>query len=410
MEFEGSKLSRESKLKLYIAEAGEILSGEATDIYFARTKEILEAKGYSEVKVRMEFHAYSLPKGYKWAVFAGLEEALRILEGKQVDVWALPEGTVFREHVPLMVIEGKYSEFGVFETPILGVLRHATSMATKAARIKKLARNKTVLFFGLRCIHPALFPMADKYAYMGGCDGVSGVLAEKYIGVKPMGTMPHALILVMGGQEEAWKAFDEVMPPEVPRIALADTLDDEREEALRAARLLGERLYGVRFDTPSSRRGDMKKIVEEARWTLDLNGYTHVKIFVSGGVGEKEIVELRSVADGFGVGTSIAFPKSVDLSADIVEVFKGGKWIPFSKKGKWPGMKQAFRCKLHLEEYEVKPFNSRAPKCRLCRGDMEPLLKLYLKNGELVEGLPSLESIREYVLQQLNKLSEPEPL
>ena len=396
--------------KLYIADLKEITSGKATDIYFERTKEILEKKNMSYIKVRMEVHAYSLPKGYEWAVFAGLEEALSILEGKPVNVWALPEGTVFKEYVPIMTIEGKYVDFGVLETALLGVLRHETSIATKAARVKKLARDKSVLFFGLRSLHPAIFPMADRAAYIGGCDSVSGVLAEKYLGLKPVGTMPHALILVLGNQVDAWKAFDEIMPPEVPRIALADTLDDERDEALMAARCLKERLYGVRFDTPSSRRGNMKEIVKEARWTLNIHGFNNVKIFVSGGVGEKEVVTLRDVADGFGVGTSIAFPKSIDLSADIVEVDRGDGWKPESKRGKWPGMKQAYRCKDHILNIKVLPWNSKAPRCEICGAIMEPLQKMYIKDGKLIETLPSINDIRAYVIEQLNKLPEPEPI
>jgi len=95
----------------------------------------------------------------------------------------------------------------------------------------------------------------------------------KYLGLKPQGTMPHALIIAFGNQVEAWKAFDEVIEPDVPRIMLVDTFYDERIEALMAAQTLGERLHGVRLDTPSSRRGNMKQIVEEVRWTLDIHGY-----------------------------------------------------------------------------------------------------------------------------------------
>ncbi|HDD25571.1 MAG TPA: nicotinate phosphoribosyltransferase, partial [Acidilobales archaeon] len=60
--------------KLYIASEDEILSGEVTDIYFIRTKEILKKYDLDKVKVRVEVHA-SLPKGYEWGVFTGLEEA-----------------------------------------------------------------------------------------------------------------------------------------------------------------------------------------------------------------------------------------------------------------------------------------------------------------------------------------------
>ncbi|MCE4621057.1 MAG: nicotinate phosphoribosyltransferase, partial [Desulfurococcales archaeon] len=241
--------------RLYAAMPDEIVSGFITDVYFERTKRIIESKGLENVRVRMEIHVYNLPKGYDWAVFAGLEEALAILEGKPVDVYSIPEGTVFGPKEPLMMIEGRYVDFGVLETALLGVLRFSTSIATKAARVKLVAGDKTVLYFGLRALHPAVAPAADRAAYIGGVDGVSGLASRKYLGVEPRGTMPHALIILFGDQVEAWKAFRDVVGNEAPVIALVDTFWDEREEALLAARELGEDLVGVRLDTPSSRRG-----------------------------------------------------------------------------------------------------------------------------------------------------------
>ena len=391
----------ESRPRLYVAAPEDIVSGKVTDIYFRRTREILERKGLCNVEVRAEFHAYSLPKGYEWAVFAGLEEALAILEGKRVNVYAAPEGAIFKPTYPLMVIEGPYCEFAELETALLGVLRHETSIATKAARVKAAAKGKIVLFFGLRALHPAVAPMADRAAYIGGVDGVAGSFSKEYIGVEPSGTMPHALIIVFGDPAEAWKAFDEVMPPEVPRIALVDTFYDERYEALLAARTLGGKLFGVRLDTPSSRRGNMRKIVEEVRWTLDLHGYKDVKIVVSGGLDEEQVSELADVADAFGVGTSIAFPPSVDISMDIVEVKRSDRWVPISKRGKLPGMKQWYRCSIR-EEY-ILPWNAEPPSCR--RGDRaKPMLELVLENGKLVKSLPTPSEIRNFVMSQLKDL------
>lgn len=390
-----------SKPRLYIASKEEIIAGSITDIYFRRTRKILEAKGKCDTMVRAEFHSYSLPKGYEWAVFAGLEEALAILEGRNVDVYAMREGTIFLPREPLMVIEGPYCEFVELETAILGVLRHETSIATKAARIRLAAGDKTVLFFGLRSLHPALAPMADRAAYIGGLDGVSGTEAEEYLGLRPQGTMPHALVIVFGDPHEAWKAFDEVVEEDVPRIMLVDTFFDERYEALEAAKLLGKRLYGVRLDTPGSRRGNMKRIVEEVRWTLDLHGFNHVKIIVSGGLDENSVTELRDIADGFGVGTSIAFPPSVDISMDIVEVYdeERGVWIPRTKRGKLPGMKQVYQCG-RLFDRRIVPWGQPPPGCEKPR----PLLEKVINKGRIVVELPSVNDIRSYVLDQLKEL------
>ncbi len=388
--------------RLYQSSPGEVLAGEATDVYFQRTRRLVEKRGLGGVRVRMEVHAYSFPRGYEWAVFAGLEEALAVLSGRDVTVWSLPEGTVFRRKQPVMIIEGRYSEFAELETAFLGVLRFSTSLATKAARIRLAAgRDKTVLFFGLRALHPAVYPAADRAALIGGLDGVSGVLSKRYLGVEPRGTMPHALIIVFGDQVEAWKAFAEEYSGEAPAIALVDTFYDERVEALMAARSLGERLAGVRLDTPGSRRGRMRDIVEEVRWALDLEGYRHVKIFVSGGIDEEQVRELRDVVDGFGVGTSIANAPSVDLSADIVEVDRGGGWERVAKRGKLPGAKQLYRCSLQ-EDY-VLPWGAEPPRCRN-GGEPRAMLVKYMEAGRLVRPLPRVEEIRSYVLSQLEEL------
>ncbi len=395
-------------MRFYTANEDEIVEGKATDVYFLRTEKILREKGLANIKVKMEFHSHNLPKGYKWAIFSGLEEVLRVLEGKPVNVWALPEGTVFKSQEPLMIIEGKYADIATLETPLLGILRHYGSISTAAARIKRIVGDKTVLFFGLRALHPVLQPMADRAAYIGGLDGVSGVLSEKYLGLKPMGTMPHALIIVFGKHEEAWKAFDEVMPEDVPRIALVDTFYDEREESLMAARLLKEKLYGVRLDTPSSRRGSMLEIAREVRWTLDIHGFKHVKIFISGGINEENIKVLKEVADGFGVGTSIAFPKSIDISADVVEVFRNDKWEFIAKRGKLPGAKQLHVCPNHIDERKISLLSEEKEfTCSKCGSTLKPVMVKYIDQGKLVRKLPKLSDIRKYVLNQIFKLPEP---
>ncbi len=390
-------------MRLYIASNDDILQGRVTDVYFVRTKEILIKKGLSDVRVRMEFHVNGVPKGYEWVVYSGLEDALKILSQRPVNVYSLPEGTLIPSNhpVPLMVVEGRYVDFVELETAVLGILRHSTSVSTKAARIKRLGMDKKFIFFGLRSAHPALAPMLDRAAFIGGFDGVSGIMSEEYLGVKPSGTMPHSLIIVFGDNVEAWKAFDEVIPEDVPRIALVDTFEDERMEAVKAAKTLGKRLFGVRLDTPSSRRGNFREIIMEVRWTLDLLGYKHVKIIASGGINEKSVQQLRDIVDIFGVGTSVAFPQPVDIGADIVEANKSGEWVPISKRGKLPGAKKVYRCS--TLEYEVVPWNSTPSKC------FEDVLELYLQEGRLVKKLPSPQELREYVLRQLKDLPEPTP-
>jgi len=188
--------------------------------------------------------------------------------------------------------------------------------------------------------------------------------------------MPHALMLMVGDNVTAWKAFDEAMPQDVPRIILADTFEDERTEVLKAVQLLKDRIYGVRLDTPSSRRGSMRKIVAEIKWTLRIHGFNNVRIIVSGGIDEDDILELRDLVDGFGVGDEHSLPPSVDFSADIVEKFVNGKWVPFTKRGKWPGRSRCGGAE-RPPDNDVITLLDEAPPNPNCK----PLLVKYMEEG-----------------------------
>jgi nicotinate phosphoribosyltransferase len=324
---------------LHIAEWGKIKDGQVTDVYFRRAVEILKAKEIRK-RVTAEVSCPRFPDDYEYAVLTGIEETARLLEGLGVDVLSMDEGSVFQSGEPVMFISGDYADFAVYETPLLGLLCQASGIATKAARCKAAAGERTVLSFGARRMHPALAPMIDRSAYIGGCDGVSVIESAELLGEKPVGTIPHAFILVVGKPVEALRMFDQVVDEDVPRIALVDTFGDEKFEALNAAEALGDRLLAVRLDTPSSRRGDFKRIFEEVRWELDLRGYQHVKLVASGGIDEYSIAELNETVDSYGVGTAISNAPVIDFSMDIVEI-QGG---PITKRGKMSGAKRVLEC------------------------------------------------------------------
>ncbi|HQJ08431.1 MAG TPA: nicotinate phosphoribosyltransferase, partial [Deltaproteobacteria bacterium] len=335
--------------RLHIADTHEVRSGEVTDIYFVRTEEILKVRHLNE-HVCMEVFLKSFPdESYRWGVFAGLEEVCTLLEGRPVTVYAVPEGTVFRPKIPVLVIEGNYLEFGEMETAILGCLCQASGISTRASRFRVAAGDKGLLSFGARRIHPSIAPMVERAAYIGGCDGVSTLAGARLIGEKPVGTMPHTLILIVGDTLTATLAFDEIIEKGIPRIALIDTFQDEKFEAIHVAEYMKERLSGVRLDTPRSRRGDFRAILVEVRWELDLRGHSHVRLVVSGGLGVEDVLDLKDAADAFGVGTQISSAATLDFSMDIVEI--GGK--PIAKRGKDSGRKSVLRCRSCMRDYVV---------------------------------------------------------
>jgi len=348
--------------------------------------------------VTMEVMAKKLPEPNEWAVFMGLEEALTLLEGLPVTVRALPEGTFFHPFQPVLSLEGKYLDFGQMETTILGFLCQASGITTKAARCRLKAGQKTMISFGIRRMHPAIAPMVDRSAYVGGCDGVAAVASARRLGLEPSGTIPHALILLMGDTVEATRAFDEIMPPEVMRVSLIDTFQDEKFEAVAVAEALGERLYAVRLDTAGSRRGNFADIIKEVRWELDVRGYDHVKIFVSGGINEETIEELYPLVDAFGVGTAISCARGVDYSMDIVEI--DGRVV--AKRGKMSGAKSFYRCH-HCHSDRITLKAAPVPACPGCGEPMEDMMRTVMESGRITCELPSAKEIREYVLRQLEE-------
>src|SRR5436853_4980866 len=351
--------------KFQVASEDEIKNAETTDVYFTRTKEILEKEGLSDLRVTAEITTGSLPRNWEWGILAGVEEAAHLLEDVPIDVHSFPEGTLFHSsdlegvREPVMVLEGRYLDFCLYETPLLGFLCQASGITTMAALVRRAAGKKTLLSFGIRRAHPALAPMIDRSCYIGGFDEVSSMLGAKLLSKNPTGAMPHSLIIAIGDQVHAWKSFDKYMPKEVPRIALVDTYCDEKTESIMAAQALGNALYGVRLDTPSSRRGNFPEIIKEVRWELDSRGFKDVKIFVSGGLDDESVRVLSTTgADGFGVGTSVSNAPSVDFAMDIVD--KEGKSV--AKRGKLGGKKEVWRCDKCLSDY-VLPEGVPSPSC-----------------------------------------------
>ncbi|WP_137288008.1 nicotinate phosphoribosyltransferase [Natronorubrum halophilum] len=318
--------------------AEAILEGRATDAYFERTRTTLEHAGKNP-HVVAEVTADQFPTG-TFEVCTGVADVATLFEGRDVDIDALPDGQLF-DGGPVMRIEGSYLEFAELETSLLGFLSQPSGFATAALEARLAAPESLVLSFGARHVHPSIAATVERAALLAGLDGFSHVAAGDILGREAGGTMPHALMFCFGAgnQADAWTAFDEAVPEDVPRIALTDTFWDEKSESLLAAETLGEDLDGVRLDTTGSRRGDFRHIVREVRWELDARGHEDVDIFCSGGLDPESIRNLHDAADGFGVGSHITGADSVDFSLDIVSL----EGDPVSKRGKLSGVKEVYR-------------------------------------------------------------------
>ncbi|MDE1854042.1 MAG: nicotinate phosphoribosyltransferase [Thaumarchaeota archaeon] len=390
----------------WLASEKEIRDAATTDAYFLHTKKVLQ-KNNIDTRVVMEVYARDVPYPDNWGILTGVYEAAKLLEGLPVDVWAFEEGSVFvadrstAMYEPLMVIEGRYSDFVEYENPLLGLLSSSTSVSTRAAKFRIAAGSKLLLSFGTRRVHPALAPMVERACYIAGFDGVSNVLGAKLLKLEPSGTMPHALVQVLGSQERAWRLFDETIPRGTPRVALVDTFWDEKAESIRAFEVLGPKLWGVRLDTPASRRGDFVKIAEEVRWELDIRGGKRVKVIASGRLDEEAIAKLGPVVDGYGIGTAVAYPPVIDLSAKIVEVSDGKKREFRAKRGGLGGRKAVYR------SAGFKDFV--ALEGSLKKNQASPMLKPLLKNGKLIGDFQSIDGVRSRVMSDLESLRSAIP-
>jgi nicotinate phosphoribosyltransferase len=334
------------------APSREILSGDASDVYFRNAEEILSKENLDPTVV-MEVFAR------RDAVLCGIDESKVLLadvlaangHAKETEIEALADGDLISPKEVVMRIRAPYRAFGLFETALLGIMAQSTGWATAARECVDAAAPEPVISFGARHVHPEVSDTLDYAAIIGGCVGASTPAGARLAGLAPTGTMPHSLVLIFGDTVKAAEAFDRHMPPDVPRIVLVDTFHDEAEEALRVANALGDRLYGVRLDTPMERGRVTPDLVREVRARLDQEGFSHVKIIVSGGLNPERMrlfKEEGAPVDSYAVGSYIAGAKPIDFTGDLKEI--DGKSI--AKRGRIPGLTPSPRLhKLDLEAW-----------------------------------------------------------
>ncbi len=312
----------------------EILDGYTSDIYFVKTREILDKMGRGDTHVVAEIFAR------RQGVFAGIDEVKNLLQGRGIEAYALSEGATFHENEVVLRLEGSYNQFGMYETVILGMLASSSGWATAASQVVYAAGNKPVYSFGARHVHPAVAPVMERAALVGGAKGASCIVAAKLMGQDPVGTVPHAIFLVLGDTLEGAIGYDKYMPLDEPRMILVDTFQDEAIEALRVADFFKEKLKGVRLDTPSERGGVTPGLVREVRARLDQHGYPYVQLFVSGGLTPERIeILVEAGADAFGVGSYISGASAIDMTMDIKQV--NGQAV--AKRGRIPGLSENVR-------------------------------------------------------------------
>lgn len=309
--------------------------GYYSDKYFVRAQEVLLADNHRP-RVLMQVFSKS------HANLGGIDEVIAMLklcshDFAALEVKALYDGDVIEPWETILSIEGPYDAFAHLETVYLGTLARRTRVGTNTRRVVEAAAPKEVMFFPARHDH-WLVQTGDGYAaHVAGAIGVSTDAQASWWGSEGIGTVPHAMIAAYGGNTVlATQKFAQHMPEAVRLVTLVDFTNDCVGTSLDVARALGERLYGVRLDTSETLvdrslldsmgqfkpTGVNRQLVANVREALDREGFSGVKIVVSGGFNVEKIrdFEERGVpVDAYGVGSSL-FQGRFDFTADIVLV------------------------------------------------------------------------------------------
>lgn len=263
-------------------------------------------------------------------------------------VRAMPEGTVFFTNEPMLEVSGPVIEAQLAETFIVNQVNLQTILATKASRVVRAARGKTVIDFAARRTHgvEAANTFA-RVAYLAGFDGTSNTMAGALYGIPVWGTMAHSYITSFESEIESFRQFARSFPDSC--TLLVDTYDTV-EGAKKAAavahemRQQGQHLAAIRLDS-----GNVLELSRQARAVLDEAGLPDVRIFASGGLDEfgvDELVRAGAPIDGFGVGTKVGVSADApwtDCAYKLVE-YAGRPVLKLSTgKKNMPGPKQVFR-------------------------------------------------------------------
>lgn len=347
-----------------------------TDLYQLTMLQAYHRHGLHEVVV-FEFFVRKLPAGRNFLLAAGLEQVLDYLEKLQFqtdeldwlartgrfqpdflqflsqlrftgDVHAMPEGTVFFPHEPILRVTAPLPEAQLVETRIINVLQFQTLIASKAARCVLVAPEKKLVDFGMRRAHGAEAGLlAARATYLAGFAATATVVAGALWDIPVSGTMAHSFVQAYDDERAAFADFAVANPNDV--VLLIDTYDTEAAarkvvELAPSLKQQGVRVRGVRLDS-----GDLAEHARRVRRILDDGGLTEATIFASGNLDEFAVGKLvaeKAPIDGFGIGTK------VDVSADApyldcaykLQEYAGQPRRKKSEgKATWPGRKQVFR-------------------------------------------------------------------
>lgn len=421
--------------------------------------------GYKDTYAHYDLYYRSAPDGAVFAIAGGLDSVIEYIENLHFtedeiqylrdknlfneefldylanfefacDVRAVKEGSIIFPNEPVVTIRGPFIQAQLLETMLLVLINHQSLIATKASRIVRAAKGRTVLEFGSRRAQgPDAANLGAKAAYIAGAHGSANTYADYVYQVPASGTMAHSWVQSFDSEYEAFETYAKTYPENT--VLLVDTYDTLKSGVPNAIKVfdkvlkpLGIKNPGIRLDS-----GDLAYLSKKARKMLDDAGWPEAKIVASNSLDEfkiNDIINQGGQIDVFGVGERLITSRSNPVFGGVyklVAVEKDGHVKPKIKvsenieKITTPGTKQTYRIYdkntgkaqadliTLIDEVidEDKPLTIFHPlytwKKKTLRNFFvkAQLIDIY-KDGELVYDKPSLEEIREYTKQELDTL------
>ncbi|MFW6299034.1 MAG: nicotinate phosphoribosyltransferase [Bacillota bacterium] len=352
------------------------------------------------------------------------------------DLYAVKEGTAIFPNDPIITVRANAVEAQLIETYLLLAINHQSLIATKASRIKDVAKERTVIEMGARRAHGVSSAnYGARAAYIGGADTTSNTLADRLYGIPAGGTMAHSWIQMFEDEYEAFKHYAELYPD--MSTFLVDTYDTLRSGIPNAIKVIkevlepkGHKRCAIRIDS-----GDLTYLSKQARKMLDDAGLDYCKIVASNALDEyliRALLNQGAPIDIFGVGERLITSKSDPVFGGVYKltaIEQNGSVIPKIKisdnpeKITNPHFKKLYRiydrlsgkaCADLLTVYnetvdESKPLTLFDPthtwqKRTFTDYYVKNLLIPIFKDGKLVYDLPSLEAIKKHAQSELASL------
>jgi nicotinate phosphoribosyltransferase len=427
-----------------------------TDQYQLTMSQVYFLKGQKESTAVFDYFFRSLPFNSGYAIFAGLEDLLSILETLHFDkkdldflkekgyhpefieylrnfkfkgsIYSPREGDVIFPTRPVLQVEGNIIEAQLIETILLNMLNFQTLIATKACRMRQAAGEHVLIDFGLRRAQGPGGYYASRAAIVGGFEATSNVRAGRDYDIPVAGTMAHSFIESYDDEYKAFIHFAEVHPNNcVLLVDTYDTLQSGVPNAIRVAKEMeakGERLKGIRIDS-----GDLAYLTKASRKMLDDAGLGYVQIAVSNQLDEfiiKSLREQQACIDVYGVGTSLVtgHPDGALDGVYKLAFANGRPTIKLSEnvvKITLPHRKQVYRMlngngqfagsdvvTLYGEQNIDIMHHPLFPDKSLSIGHLtqEPLLEKVMENGVRLTEKQTLSQIAHYSRERLKMLPE----